>query len=391
VKLTAVSGLDFRSFGVKILVELLIVWLGLFAVFTGSSGIFYVYLKHYSAKPWDLKMDKNFRPPLSILVPVHNEEEVIKAKLENIKEVSYPKENIEVIVADDVSQDKTLMKVKNFMENNPELNIRVVRQNRHAGKSAALNKALAISTNPIVIVSDADTQWSSDMLQKALHYLSDPKVGAVTGCGVIENKGQSWVTKGETDYLQLGSFLRLGESKIHSTIRFEGGFCAYKRDAFEKFDCESGSDDSGTALFVVQNGFRTIFVPEARFMTNFPEDLKGKIRVKKRRANHMMWLWIKSLKLLLKRRLLLPKKIAIPEIFFFIFNPVVFFALIGVTLITIIIYPVSLVPLIIVLSLASIVPKVKSYLIEITLGNIILFYSLVSCIRGKKIFSWNTA
>lgn len=361
------------------------------SIFFGTYITYFVYVQNYAKKPWKLRTDRNFQPEISILIPVHDEEGAIESKLQNVKNVLYTKEKIEIIVADDASEDKTLVRVKDFMENNPELNIKVVRQNLRAGKSAALNKALAVSTHPIVIVSDADTRWPPDILRKALPYLSDSKVGAVTGYGVIENPSQSWVTKGETDYLQLGSLLRLGESKIHSTIRFEGGFCAYKRDAFEKFDCESGSDDSGTALLVVQNGFRTIFAPEARFMTEFPEDLKSKIRVKKRRANQLMWLWIKSLKLLLERRLLLPKKIAIPEILLFIFNPVVFFALIGVTLTTVIVYPISFIPLVIVLSLVSMIPTIRSYLIEVTLGNVILFYSLVSCIRGKKIVTWNKA
>jgi len=238
-------------------------------------------------------------------------------------------------------------------------------------------------------VSDADCFWPSDILLKALPYLSDPTIGAITASGAIDNPGQSWVTRGEANYLKTMRLLRLGESKIYSTIRFEGGFCAYKRRAFEKFDCESGSDDSGTALYVVQNEFRAIFVPEATFTTDFPDRLKDKIKAKTRRANHLMWLWIKCLKLLLKGRLFLPKRIAIPEIFLFIFNPMVFLALIVVTLVTILLYPFLLIPWILVLLAVSIVPPIRSYFIEITLNNFILFYSLLLCIRKRKFVAWD--
>jgi cellulose synthase/poly-beta-1,6-N-acetylglucosamine synthase-like glycosyltransferase len=328
-------------------------------------------------------------PAVTILVPVHNEEEIVESKLENIAEVSYPKEKMEVIVADDASTDGTLTKVYEFKRRYPRLDIKVVKQNPRVGKSGVLNAALPACTNDVIVVSDADSFWPSDILIKALPYLSDPMIGAVTGSGIVENPDRSWVTEGETNYLKSISLLRLGESKIHSTVRFEGGFCAYKRSAFEKFDYESGSDDSGTALYVVQKGFRTIFVPEATFKTRFPEDLKGKIRVKIRRANHLIWLWIKCLKLLVRGRLFLPRRIAIPEIFLFIFNPVVFFALMVVTLVTVVLYPIFSIPLVIVLSAASMIPVIRSYFIEITLDNLILFYSLISCIRRKKFVAWD--
>jgi cellulose synthase/poly-beta-1,6-N-acetylglucosamine synthase-like glycosyltransferase len=361
----------------------------LFSIFSGVYAIYFIYIKAHAKKPWNLKIDNNFQPKISILIPVHDEEDTIESKLVNIKSVAYPKENIEVIVADDASTDKTLMKIEDFMKSNPELNVRTITQNPRSGKSAALNKALNFSTCPIVIVSDADTHWPQNILQNALPYFSDPKVGAITGYGIVENLGQSWVTKGETAYQELSSLIRLGESKMYSTIRFEGGFCGYKREAFEQFDCESGSDDSGTALCVVQNGFRTIFVPEAPFTTRFPDDLKGKIRVKTRRANQLIWLWIKSLRLLFLGRLLLPKKIAVPEIFLFVFNPVIFLALICVMLVTFALYPIFFLPFAIILCLGSIIRTVRLYIIEGTLSNIILFYSLISCVKGKRFVMWN--
>jgi len=368
---------------------MLTLWLVLFLTFAGGSCICYAYPKFFATKPWGLRIDKGFQPAVTILIPAHNEEEIIESKLENINKVSYPKEKMEVILADDASTDGTLKKVYRFSETHPELNIKVVKQNPRVGKAGVLNTALPASTNDIIVVSDADSFWPSNILIKALPYLSDPRVGAITGSGVLENPRESWVTKGETNYLKSTSILRVGESKIHSTIRFEGGFCAYKRTAFQNFDSESGSDDSGTALSVVQNGFRTILVPEARFITKFPRGIKGKIKVKIRRANHLISLWIKSLKLLLKGRLLLPKRIAIPEIFLFVFNPVVFFALLAVTLVTVILYPIFFVPLVVILFSASMVPMVRSYLIEITLDNIILFYSLISCIKRKRIVAWD--
>lgn len=339
-------------------------------------------------RSWNLKKIRDFQPKITVFVPVHNEENIIESKLKNIKDVTYPKENIEAIVVDDASEDNTLEKVKFFMENNPNFQLKVVKQNPRAGKSAALNKALDFSSNQIVIVSDADTFWPSNILLEALPYLSGPAVGAVTGRSVNIDTFQSWVTKGENIYLRLTSLLRLGESKIHSTIRFEGGFCAYKRDAFKKFDCETGSDDSGTALEVVQNGFRAILVPEATFYTNFRTSLRSKLKIKVRRANQLISLWVKCLRIMAKGKLRLPKRIVVPELMLFIFNPIILLALIATILVTIVLFPFSQFSIGVMLLLFFVLIFAGRMLIEVLLDNLVLFYALLTFLLGRRYIAW---
>ena len=339
-------------------------------------------------KPWNIKINKDFQPEISILIPVHNEEKVIESKLQNLKKLSYPKEKIEIIIADDASRDRTLKKAKSFVKKNHGLNIKIVKQNSRAGKSAALNIALSVSANPIVVVSDVDTFWPSDILRKALPYLSCPEVGAITGWGINKNPERSWTVKLEKTYLGLAYLLRLGESKIHSTIRFEGGFCAYKKNAFNNFDCETGADDSGTALEVVQHNYRTILVPEAIFYTRFPTILIGKLKIKARRANQLIGLWIKCSKLLLKKRLLLPKRIAVPEILLFIFNPIILLALIITTVTTLLLFPVSLFSLIVLLFLGGLLLFARRVLFELLLDNLVLLYASIAFLFGRRYIVW---
>ena len=369
----------------QLLLSLFIAFLSIFLL---TYLTYFVYMWKCARRPWKLKAIRDVQPKITVLVPVHNEEKIIESKLRNIKEVFYPKENIEVIVVDDASDDNTIEKVKFFMENNPDLKLRIVKQNPRAGKSAALNKALDFSSNQIVIVSDADTFWPSNILLEALPDLSDPAVGAVTGRSANIDTFQSWVTKGENIYLRLTSLLRLGESEIHSTIRFEGGFCAYKRNAFEKFDCETGSDDSGTALEVVQNGFRAIMVPEATFYTNFPTSLRDKLRIKVRRANQLISLWVKCLRLMLKGKLRLPKRIVVPELMLFIFDPIILLALMVTTLMTVVLFPFSLFSIIVLLLICGIMIFARKVFIEVLLDNFILFYALVTVLLGRRYIAW---
>jgi cellulose synthase/poly-beta-1,6-N-acetylglucosamine synthase-like glycosyltransferase len=364
------------------------VFLSSLFIFIGTYLAYFLYLRKYVGKAWNIKVDGKFEPEVSILIPVHNEEANIESKLENTVNVLYPKEKMEIIVADDASNDNTVKKVENFMSKHPDLTIKFVRLNPRVGKSAALNRALQVSTKPVVIVSDADTRWPSDILRKAMPYLADPNVGAITGRGVNVNVLETWVTKAEESYLQLANFVRLGESKIHSTIKFEGGFCAYKRAAFDLFECETGSDDSGTALNVISKGYRTIMVPEVVFYTSFPPSFIAKFKIKIRRANQLIGLWNKCLNLLFHGKLFLPKQILIPEIILFIFNPIIFLILVASGAALIIMNPFSFVSLAVIFSFFGSLILARHVLVEFFIDNVILACGLLTFILGRRYVVW---
>ncbi len=348
------------------------------------------YMRHHARKPWTLGIDKNFQPSISILVPAHNEEAVIERKLANLAEVVYPKSKIEIVVIDDASEDSTLEKIQNFSLRNPDSNIKIVKQKPRGGKSAGLNLALTELTNSIIIVTDADTFWPPDVLEKALPFLADPKIGAISGRGVNENTEQSWTTRTEETYLDLTNMIRVGESKVHSTIRFEGGFCAFKKGSFKEFDRETGADDSGTALDVVQHGQRAILVPEVLFTTYFPTNVTGKLRIKTRRATQLISLWVKCFQLFLKRQLALPKSIVVPELLLFIVNPMIFAVLLITTVGLFIVFPLSWISLLIFSVVAGLLIFARTLFFEVFVDNLILLYGLANFVLGRRYVAWQS-
>ncbi len=361
---------------------LLIVWIFLCSVFIGVPSVYYLYMKHNASRPWNLKVDKDYTPRVTILIPTYNEGSIVKLKLENLLKLDYPKDLIQCIVVDSASTDKTLEKVGDFVSEHPEMKIEILREKNRSGKSAALNHALKSATGDVVIVSDADCFLPPDILGKALPYLADPLVGAVVGKEVLLNQDLSWVTKTEKAYRDSVFTIRLGESKSYSTIFFEGGFSAYKRQFLDEFDC-TGSDDSGTALSVVQKNVRTILLPEAAFFTAFPESLRGRVIIKMRRAGQLMRIWGRCIGLLLEKRLRLPKRIVIAEVFLYILNPIIFGALVFTTFLLILEYPIFL-----AFSLLLLIPKIRYYFMEVTQDNLILLSAMVSTVFNKRYVTW---
>lgn len=367
---------------------IIIAWFIIAAIFVGVLGAYYLQMKKWSTRPWKLDIDENYQPSVAILVPVHNEEKTIRLKLENLSKVKYPVGKIETVIVNDASTDNTLTEISQYTAHNSSLKINVFDSKEHLGKTNCLNQALKSVNADVVIISDADCFWPSDMLLKALPYLSDPNVGAITGRELLLNPQGSWVTAGEQFYNTTVQSIRIGESKTHSTIFFQGGFAAYKYNILRGFDHEA--DDSGTALDIVQRNSRALLIPEIGFYTMFPTIWRNKITLKIRRASQLQHLWIKCLKLLLRGKLVLPKRIAIPEIFLHIFSPITFCALILVTALLLIEQSLLLLAFTSILLPLLLIRKSRISLIEIVQNNFILLAALTLFITKKRFKVWKT-
>jgi cellulose synthase/poly-beta-1,6-N-acetylglucosamine synthase-like glycosyltransferase len=367
---------------------LLLIWFSISIFFVGFSGAYFIYMKKMAKKPWGLTIDEKYEPSVAILVPVHNEERTIQLKLRNLSRVSYPAKKVEAFILNDASTDNTLEVVRKYVASNQGLKISVFDNQTHLGKTNCLNLALKSVKADVVVVSDADCFWSSDILLRALPYLSDSSVGAITARELLLNPQDSWVTRGEQFYNDSMTSIKIGESKVHSAIFFYGGFAAYKRTLLSEFDHDV--DDSGTALNLVQRNIRTLLIPEIAFYTPFPTIWKNKITLKIRRASNLQQIEAKCLNLLLHRKLVLPKRIAIPQIILHIFNPLILVALAVISIFVFIQYPLIFLALLLAFGSALLVRKTRITVVEAFQNNLILLLALGSFFTGKKFKLWKT-
>ncbi len=368
------------------MIYLLIAWLIVGVIFFGVPVAYFAYMKKRSAADWNLNIAKDYAPSVTALIPVHNEEKVIALKLENIAKVTYPEGKLEVVIVNDCSSDGTLKEVASYMAAHQEQKITVFDSKVHLGKVGCLNNALKQVQSEVVIISDVDCFWPSDILTKALSYLSDPSVGAVTARELLLNSADSWVTVGEQFYDSNIQAVRIGESKLHSTIIFQGGFAAYKRSAFKEFN--GALDDSGTALDLVQTNLRTLLIPEIGFFTVSPTTWKNKVNIKIRRAGHLQHLWARCLSLLAYRKLAMPKRIAVPEIILHIFNPLLLVVFAVLTVAVGVVYPLLGLVLLLLVGGALVVNRTRVMLFELLQNNFILLLALSSFLTNRNFKFW---
>jgi len=282
------------------MIELLktILWssLGLFAFF---------YLSYYSLMVYEAKKPNNVQkqrifPKVSLVIPAHNEGKVILRKLENVKNLDYPKEKLEVFVVDDGSTDNTCQVVQNFINQNAvEVQLELLVLPRWLGKASALNYAWQCCNGEIIIISDADTTFEESAVTKIVQNFADSAVGAATGrLSVASDSIESLSTKMEKSYRNIFDVLRIGESRIDSTPIFNGLLSAFRRELLDKLKPDTLADDTELSLTIREKGWKAVYDPQAIAYEYPPDTLKLRVNQKLRRGRGIIQSFIRHRKML---------------------------------------------------------------------------------------------
>ena len=122
---------------------------------------------------------------LSIVIPVFNEERFISQVIKDVSKADSLRLQKEIVVVNDGSTDSTLSKLKSLKKTYSSLKIIDLKQN--SGKGSALKKGFQKSSGDIVLVQDADREYSPHdypiLLEPFFHHDADVVYGSrlVTG------------------------------------------------------------------------------------------------------------------------------------------------------------------------------------------------------------------
>lgn len=115
---------------------------------------------------------------LSVIVPVFNEEKTIRALLEEVLDVP---EAAEIIVINDGSTDGTGTILSSFAMEHVK-RVKILKHGSNRGKGAAIRTALAEVTGDLVIIQDADLEYSPSEYVKLIEpFLNDGNTQVVYG------------------------------------------------------------------------------------------------------------------------------------------------------------------------------------------------------------------
>jgi len=119
---------------------------------------------------------------LSIIIPAYNEGPTIHFILDKLKQVSLLG-NIskEIIIVNDCSKDNTEEAIKNYIDNNSELNIQYFKHEINKGKGAAVHTGIMKATGEYLIIQDADLEYDPEEYNLLLKPVLDGFADVVYG------------------------------------------------------------------------------------------------------------------------------------------------------------------------------------------------------------------
>jgi biofilm PGA synthesis N-glycosyltransferase PgaC len=238
--------------------------IALFVLIVSAAIIFYILIGYplvlamYSARqaPAVIK-DPRHEPAVSLIMTIYNGAPHVRAKMETILGLDYPKQLLEIIIASDGSTDGTESIVREYASHGVHLLVLP-----RAGKAAALNQAIEHASGEILFFTDVRQPLDRMALRHLVANFADPTVGAVTGEMRLLK-----IQDGEQADMDLYWRYELWARKRHSTIdsMFNTTGCVYamRRKLAGPLPPDTLSDDAALPLRAFFLGYRVIFDTEA--------------------------------------------------------------------------------------------------------------------------------
>jgi poly-beta-1,6-N-acetyl-D-glucosamine synthase len=198
-------------------------------------------------------------PSVSVVMAVHNEAEVLPAKLSNLAGLDYPADRLEIIVTSDGSTDAT----EKIVAAGTSDRLRLVAAPQREGKASALNRGMQAARGEIILFTDARQLIRADAIQQLVANFADPWVGCVSGELILGQLEASGSSEGFGLYWRLEKKIRQWESLTGSVIGATGALYAARRDLLVPLPKGTILDDVYLPMQVARRGRRVVFEPQA--------------------------------------------------------------------------------------------------------------------------------
>jgi peptidoglycan-N-acetylglucosamine deacetylase len=215
----------------------------------------------------------NSYPKVAAIVPAFNEDKVVAKTVDSLLSSDYP--NLEIVVVDDGSSDRTHHVIKEYFGDNPKVkNFR----KENGGKSSAINYGLKQTDSEIVVILDADTIIKKDAIRKLAVYFGDENIGAVAGNAKVGNRNNFLTKMQAIEYITSQNLERRAFNVFNSIRVVAGAIGAWRREVLIKaggFTHDTLAEDTDMTLKILRLGYRIEYEPSAIAYTEAPETIES--------------------------------------------------------------------------------------------------------------------
>ena len=225
--------------------------------------------RHPPARP-------GFAPPVTVIVPAFCEETVIVESIASLLASDYP--NLNVLVVDDGSTDRTYAVVQEAYRGHPR--VRIVSQGNQ-GKAAALNHGYRIAPTSIVVAIDADTRLASDAIGLLVRHFEDSQVGAVSGNVKVINRRNLLARLQALEYIVSQNLDRRAFETINAIAVVPGAIGAWRKEAVAAaggLSSETLAEDADLTFALIRAGYLIVYEEDAIALTQAPQTVRQFLR-----------------------------------------------------------------------------------------------------------------
>jgi cellulose synthase/poly-beta-1,6-N-acetylglucosamine synthase-like glycosyltransferase len=229
-------------------------------------------------------------PTVTVTVPVYNAMAGIRATLEGLMSLDYPRDKLQLLVLSDASTDGTDDVVREFAHRGVEL----LRAPKRLGKTAGENAAHGLARGELIVNVDASVVIPPQSLKRLVQVFVDPSIGVASGRDVSIGGEGPQVTGAESKYIGYEMWVRELETHAGSIVGASGCFYGIRRDIHAKELPPELSWDFASSLIARKQGYRSVSVPDAVcIVPRTPQirtELRRKVRTMARGLNTLFFL-----------------------------------------------------------------------------------------------------
>lgn len=128
-------------------------------------------------------------PFVSVIVPCRNEEEMLTRCLDSLVATTYPKEKLEILVVDGLSEDRSVEIIQDYIRRYPFI---ILLQNPKKNLPAALNVGIQHAKGEIIVRIESHSAVGKDYLSTCVDWLSKSDADYIGGPFVHTPRQSTW-------------------------------------------------------------------------------------------------------------------------------------------------------------------------------------------------------
>ena len=220
-------------------------------------------------------------PPVTIQLPMYNEETVARRVIEETCRIDYPCDKLQIQVLDD-STDGTPAIAKAAVEDARQegFDIEYIRRDHRVGyKAGALANGLKTAKGEFITIFDADFIPHPQILKRSIHFFADPKVCVVQTRWEHLNRDESLLTRSQAIFLD-GHFAveHVARNRSERFMSFNGTAGTWRRAAIDDaggWHHDTLTEDLDLSYRAQLKGWRFIFLPDLTAPAELPPEMNA--------------------------------------------------------------------------------------------------------------------